>query len=382
MDTYFLTDDQKAIHENIQKFCLEKITPFSKNIDETDEFPHEIFKQLGELGYMGASSSPDYGGGGLDLVSTCLILEEISKASGAVGSSYNAHIGLASTVMSEHGSLAQKEKYLRDLTSGKKIGAFGLTEPSGGSNAREPKTHAQLQGDHYCINGSKAFNTNGWVADTFVITAKTPNGVTAFILERGMPGFEIGKPDKKMGVHGSPTSTLYFDNVKVPLENMIGEEGTGFRKFARTLDKGRVNVAALSVGLAQASYEVAVKYSKERTQFGKPIGAFQGIHFQIAEMATDIEAARLLMLNAARLYDAGLPIKKQAAMAKYYAAEASLRVCDKAIEILGGYGYLRDFPVERFYRDAKMYQIGEGTSQIQRIIIAREILGSAIANFS
>jgi alkylation response protein AidB-like acyl-CoA dehydrogenase len=331
---------------------------------------------------MGASSSPDYGGGGLDLVSTCLILEEISKASGAVGSSYNAHIGLASTVMSEHGSLAQKEKYLRDLTSGKKIGAFGLTEPSGGSNAREPKTQAQLQGDHYCINGSKAFNTNGWVADTFVITAKTPNGVTAFIIERGMPGFEIGKPDKKMGVHGSPTSTLYFDNVKVPLENMIGEEGTGFRKFARTLDKGRVNVAALSVGLAQASYEVAVQYSKERTQFGKPIGAFQGIHFQIAEMATDIEAARLLMLNAARLYDAGLPIKKQAAMAKYFAAEASLRVCDKAIEILGGYGYLRDFPVERFYRDAKMYQIGEGTSQIQRIIIAREILGSAIANFS
>jgi alkylation response protein AidB-like acyl-CoA dehydrogenase len=382
METYFLTDDQKAIHENIQKFCIEKITPFSKHIDETDEFPHEIFKQLGELGYMGASSSPDYGGGGLDLVSTCLILEEISKASGAVGSSYNAHIGLASTVMSEHGSLAQKEKYLRDLTSGKKIGAFGLTEPSGGSNAREPKTQAQLQGDHYCINGSKAFNTNGWVADTFVITAKTPNGVTAFILERGMPGFEIGKPDKKMGVHGSPTSTLYFDNVKVPLENMIGEEGTGFRKFARTLDKGRVNVAALSVGLAQASYEVAVKYSKERTQFGKPIGAFQGIHFQIAEMATDIEAARLLMLNAARLYDAGLPIKKQAAMAKYFAAEASLRVCDKAIEILGGYGYLRDFPVERFYRDAKMYQIGEGTSQIQRIIIAREILGGAIANFS
>jgi alkylation response protein AidB-like acyl-CoA dehydrogenase len=195
MDTYFLTDDQKAIHENIQKFCLEKITPFSKDIDETDEFPHEIFKQLGELGYMGASSSSAHGGGGLDLVSTCLILEEISKASGAVGSSYNAHIGLASTVISEHGSIAQKEKYLPDLISGKKIGAFGLTEPSGGSNAREPKTQAQLQGDYYCINGSKAFNTNGWVADTFVITAKTPNGVTAFILERGMPGFEIGKPD-------------------------------------------------------------------------------------------------------------------------------------------------------------------------------------------
>jgi alkylation response protein AidB-like acyl-CoA dehydrogenase len=382
LNKYFLTEDQIAIRESIRKFCVEKVVPHAREIDESDEFPHSIFRQLGELGYMGASSSPDQGGGGLDLVSICLILEELSKASGAVGSSYNAHIGLASTVISEHGSELQKQKYLTDLASGKKIGAFGLTEPSGGSNARDPKTHAVRKGDYYHITGSKAFNTNAWVADTFVITAKTESGVTAFILERGMPGFEIGKPDLKMGVHGSPTSTLYFDNVKIPLENMIGEEGTGFRKFARTLDKGRINVSALSVGLAQASYEAASRYVTERTQFGKPIGAFQGIHFQIAEMATDIEAARLLTINAARMYDAGMPIKMEAAMAKYFAAEASLRVCDKAIEIFGGYGYLRDFPVERYYRDAKMYQIGEGTSQIQRIIIAREILGSAMVNFS
>ncbi len=382
MNKYFLTDEQLAIHDSIRKFCAEEVVPRARAIDESDEFPADIFTQLGQLGYMGASSSTDHGGGGLDLVSICLILEELSKASGAVGSSYNAHIGLASTVINEHGSEAQKRKYLPDLTSGRKIGAFGLTEPSGGSNARDPKTRAVRKGDFYHISGSKAFNTNGWVADTFVITAKTENGVTAFILERGMPGFEIGKPDLKMGVHGSPTSTLYFEGVKVPLENMIGEEGTGFRKFARTLDKGRVNVSALSVGLAQASYEAAVQYAKERTQFGKPIGAFQGIHFQIAEMATDIEAARTLTLNVARMYDAGMPIKMEAAMAKYFAAEASLRVCDKAIEIFGGYGYLRDFPVERYYRDAKMYQIGEGTSQIQRIIIAREILGSHIANFS
>lgn len=382
MNKYFLTEDQIAIHDSIRKFCIEKVAPRARDIDETDEFPHDIFHQLGKLGYMGASSSPEYGGSGLDLVSTCLILEELSKASGAVGSSYNAHIGLASTVISEHGSAAQKRKYLPDLTAGKKIGAFGLTEPSGGSNARDPKTSAVRNSDSYHISGSKAFNTNGWVADTFVITAKTENGVSAFILERGMPGFDIGKPDLKMGVHGSPTSTLYFDDVKVPLENMVGEEGTGFRQFARTLDKGRVNVSALSIGLAQASFEAAIVYAKERTQFGKPIGAFQGIHFQIAEMATDIEAARLLMLNVARMYDAGMSIKKEAAIAKYFAAEASLRVCDKAIEILGGYGYLRDFPVERYYRDAKMYQIGEGTSQIQRIVIAREILGSEIANFS
>jgi len=381
VDKYFLSAEQMAVREGIRRFCVEQVAPLAARIDETDEFPHALFRQLGELGYMGASSAPEYGGAGLDLVSVCQILEELSKASGAVGSSYNAHIGLASTLISEHGSALQKEKYLRDLCSGKKIGAFGLTEPSGGSNAGDPQTRAQRHGDTYLISGAKAFNTNGWVADTFVITARTENGVSAFILERGMPGFEIGKPDRKMGVHGSPTSTLYFDQVAVPLENMVGEEGSGFRKFARTLDKGRVNVAALSIGLAQASYEAALAYAKERIQFGKPIGAFQGIQFMLAQMATDIEAARLLCLNAARMYDVGMPIKMEAAMAKYFAAEASLRVCDQAIEIFGGYGYLRDFPVERYYRDAKMYQIGEGTSQIQRILIAREILGKDIANF-
>jgi alkylation response protein AidB-like acyl-CoA dehydrogenase len=382
MNKYFLTEEQLAIQEGIRRFCDEAIAPLASKIDETGEFPHAIFRQLGELGYMGVSTPVGLGGGGLDLVSICLVLEEISKASGAVGSSYNAHIGLATTVISEFGSDEQKRKYLPDLTSGRKIGAFGLTEPGGGSNAGAPSTRAVLKNGDWYITGSKAFNTNGFVADTFVITAKTDNGVTAFILERGMPGFEIGPPDKKMGVSGSPTSTLYFQDVKVPDANRVGEEGKGFRKFARTLDKGRVNVSALSVGLAQASYEAAVAYSKERTQFGKPIGAFQGIHFQLAEMATDIEAARLMMLNVARMYDSGQPIKMEAAMAKYFAAEASLRVCDKAIEIFGGYGYLRDFPVERYYRDAKMYQIGEGTSQIQRIIIAREILGKAIVSFA
>ncbi len=381
MNKYFLTEDQLAIQDNIRRFCAEAIVPIAGTIDESGEFPTAVFRQLGELGYMGISSRTEHGGGGLDLVSQVIVLEEISKASGAIGSSYNAHIGLASTVISEFGSEAQRARYLPDLTSGRKIGAFGLTEPGGGSNAGAPGTRAELRDGFWHITGSKAFNTNGYVADTFVITAKTPGGVTAFILERGMPGFEIGPPDRKMGVHASPTSTLYFQDVKVPADNMVGEEGTGFRKFARTLDKGRVNVAALSTGLAQAGYEAAVAYSKERTQFGKPIGAFQGIHFQLAEMATDIEAARLMTYNVARMYDAGMPIKAEAAMAKYFAAEASLRVCDKAIEILGGYGYLRDFPVERYYRDAKMYQIGEGTSQIQRIIIAREILGKAIVGF-
>lgn len=381
MNKYHLSQEQLATWEAIRSFAQEKIAPHARAIDERDEFPHEIFGQLATLGYMGAPFSPEFGGAGCDAVTVCLILEEISRASGAVGSSFNAHISLASSVIANHGSLAQKQKYLAELTSGRKIGAFGLTEPSGGSNAGDPRTRAVRRGDSYVITGSKAFNTNGWVADVFVITARSGEGVSAFILERGMKGFTIGPPEKKMGVHGSPTSTLYFDQVVVPGENLIGDDGTGFRAFARTLDRGRVNVAALAVGLGQAALDSAAAYARERTQFGKPIGAFQAIQLPLAEMATEVEAARLLTLNAARMHDAGMPIKLEAGMAKYFAVEASLRACSNAIEILGGYGYLRDFPVERYYRDAKMYQIGEGTSHIQRIVIAREILGRDIVSF-
>ncbi len=382
MNKYQLSDEQLAAWDSTRSFAQQKIAPYAREIDESDEFPHAIFRQLGELGYMGAPYSQEYGGTGCDAVTVCLILEEISRASGAVGSSYAAHIGLASSVIANHGSEEQKRKYLTALTSGRKIGAFGLTEPSGGSNASDPKTRAVRKGDSYVISGSKAFNTNGWVADIFVVTARLDQSVSAFILDRGMQGFEISKPDKKMGVHGSPTSTLYFDEVVVPAENLIGDEGSGFRVFARTLDRGRIHAAALVVGLAQAALDAAVAYARERTQFGKPIGAFQAIQLAIGEMASEIEAARVLTLNCARMYDAGMPIKLEAAMAKYFAAEASLRVCNHAVEILGGYGYLKDFPVERYLRDAKMYQIGEGTSHIQRIIIARELLGRDIVSFS
>ncbi len=382
MNKYHLGPEQFSAWNAIRDFAQDKIAPRAQEIDESDEFPHEIFAQLAQLGYMGAPFSPEFGGAGCDAVTICLILEEISRASGAVGSSYNAHISLASSVIANHGSPLQKQKYLAALASGRKIGAFGLTEPSGGSNAGDPKTHAQRRGDDYVINGSKAFNTNSSVADIFVITARSGQGVSAFILERGMKGFAIGKPDKKMGMHGSPTSTLYFDDVVVPPENLIGDEGTGFKAFARTLDRGRVNVAALAVGLGQAALDAALAYARERTQFGKPIGAFQAIQLPLAEMATEVEAARLLTLNAARMHDAGMPIKLEAGMAKYFAVEASLRACNHAIEILGGYGYLRDFPVERYFRDAKMYQIGEGTSHIQRIVIAREILGRDIVSFA
>lgn len=381
MNKYQLTPEQVAAWDAIRGFAQREIAPHAQAIDERDEFPREVFGRLAALGYMGAPFAPEYGGAGCDAVTVCLILEEISRASGAVGSSFNAHISLASSVIAEHGSPQQKARYLTDLATGRKIGAFGLTEPSGGSNAGDPKTHARRDGDTWVINGSKAFNTNGWVAEVFVITARTDRGVSAFIVERGTPGFTIGKPDRKMGVHGSPTSTLYFDDVAVPAQNLIGDEGTGFRAFARTLDRGRVNVASLAVGLAQAAFDAAVAYARERTQFGRPIGAYQAIQLPLAEMATEIEAARLLTLNAARMHDAGLPIKLEAGMAKYFAVEASLRACNHAIEILGGYGYMRDYGVERYYRDAKMYQIGEGTSHIQRIVIAREILGRDVVGF-
>jgi len=380
MSTHFLTDAQREFHEGVRRFAEARIAPLAAQIDETDEFPWALFREMASLGYLGAPYPQEYGGAGADAVMVALLLEEVSRASGAVGSSLNAHISLASSVIAWHGSEAQKRTYLTRLTTGKAIGAFGLTEPSGGSDAANCRTRAVRAGDHYRVTGSKAFNTNGPVAEIFVITARTSEaagsrGVSAFIVERGTPGFTIGKADRKHGVHGSPTATLYFDEAPVPAANLIGREGEGFRQFAHTLDRGRINVAALALGLGQAALDAAVAYARQREQFGQKIAAFQGVQFPIAEAATEIEAARLLTLNAARMADAGLPIKKEAAMAKFFAAEAALRACSSAVEIHGGYGYMREFAVERYLRDAKLYQIGEGTSQIQRMIIAREILG-------
>ena len=380
MNPWGLSDAQRQFHESVRRFADARIAPLAAQIDETDEFPAELFREMAGLGYLGAPYPPEYGGAGADSVMVALLLEEVSRASGAVGSSLNAHLSLASSVIAWHGSEAQKRTFLARLTTGQALGAFGLTEPSGGSDAAACRTRAVRAGDHYRVTGSKAFNTNGPVADIFVITARTSDapgarGVSAFIVERGTPGFSVGPPDRKHGVHGSPTATLYFDAAPVPAANLIGREGEGFRQFAHTLDRGRVNVAALALGLGQAALDAAVTYARQREQFGQKIAAFQGVQFPIAEAATELEAARLLTLNAARMADADLPIKKEAAMAKFFAAEAALRACNSAVEIHGGYGYMREYPVERYLRDAKMYQIGEGTSQIQRMIIAREILG-------
>jgi acyl-CoA dehydrogenase len=380
VSTHFLTDAQRAFHESVRRFADERIAPVAAHIDETDEFPLELFRAMASLGYLGAPYPPEYGGAGADSVMVALLLEEVSRASGAVGSSLNAHVSLASSVIAWHGSEAQKQRYLTQLTTGAAIGAFGLTEPSGGSDAANCRTRAVRAGDHYRVTGSKAFNTNGPVADIFVITARTGDapgsrGVSAFIVERGTPGFTVGKADRKHGVHGSPTAMLYFEEAPVPAENLVGREGEGFRQFAHTLDRGRINVAALAIGLGQAALDAAIAYARQREQFGQKIAAFQGVQFPIAEAATEIEAARLLTLNAARMADAGLAMKKEAAMAKFFAAEAALRACNAAVEIHGGYGYMREYAVERYLRDAKLYQIGEGTSQIQRMIIARELLG-------
>lgn len=375
---YALSDAQEVVRQAAETFCRERIEPLASQIDREDSFPHALFRELGEHGYMGMSCPPEYGGSGMDLVSVCLVLEEVSKASGSVGSSLNAHIGLATTLIAEHGSPAQKQRYLPGLASGQTIGAFGLTEPSGGSDAGHPLTRARPTSDGWRLSGSKAFNTNGPVADVFVLTAATDAGVSAFIVERGAAGFEQGPPDHKMGMRGSDTCTLYFQDTPVGPDALIGSEGRGFRAFAHTLDRGRVQVAALCVGLAQAAFELACRYASERVQFGRPIGSFQGISLQIAEMAAAIDSARLMTLNCARMYDQALPIKLPSALAKYHAAEAALRCTAATVEILGGYGYLCDFPAERYMRDAKMYQIGEGTSQIQRLVAAREILGDAI----
>ncbi len=380
INKYQLSADQLAFQEAVTRFAQERIAPRAAAIDQSAEFPMDLFQEMGELGYMGAPSTEQWGGAGCDAVMVCCLLEEVSRASGAVGSSLNAHISLASSVLAEHGSDAQKDKFLRQLTSGKKIGAFGLTEPSGGSNAAGCLSRAVKRDGYYVLNGSKAFITNSTVADIFVVTARTSDepgsrGVSAFVLERGMQGFSVGADDKKMGMNGSPTAMLFFDDVEIPAENLIGQEGRGFSQFAQTLDRGRINVAALSVGLGQAALDASIVYAKERTQFGRPIASFQGIQWPIAEMAVQVEAARLLTLNAARMYDAGMSVKLEGAMAKFQAAEASIKAAMDAIEIHGGYGYLQDFPVERILRDAKMYQIGEGTSQIQRMVMARELLG-------
>jgi butyryl-CoA dehydrogenase len=378
---FALNEEQEMFRKTIREFAEKEIMPRAQEIDLKGEFPWDIIRKMADLGLMGLPFPEEYGGAGGDAISYAIAVEEIARASGSVAITYSAHISLACSPIYLFGTEEQKKKYLIPMARGEKIGAFGLTEPGAGSDAAAIKTRAVLDGDEWVINGQKIFITNGSIADVVVIAAVTDpakgkRGISNFIIEKGTPGFRVGREEDKMGLRGSVTSELIFENCRVPKENLLGKEGEGYKQFLITLDGGRIGIGAMAVGLGMAALEAAVKYAKERVQFGQPIAEFQAIQWMIADMATELEAARLLVLRAAWLKDQGRRFTKEAAMAKLFASEAAVRACYKAIQIHGGYGYTKDYPVERFYRDARLTTIGEGTSEIQRLVIARSILES------
>ncbi|WP_203339051.1 acyl-CoA dehydrogenase [Planococcus beijingensis] len=377
MDLHF-TDEQLMMRNMVRDFAKEEITPFIENM-ENDEFPTAILKKMGELGLMGITAPEKYGGAEMDFTSYITAIHELSKASGVVGVILSVHTSVGTNPILNFGSQQQIEKYVPKLASGEYLGAFCLTEPAAGSDAGSLKTKAVLDGDHYVLNGSKVFITNGGAADTYIVFASTKpsagsRGISAFIVEKDTPGLVIGKNEKKMGLHGSKTVQLTFENMRVPAENLLGEENKGFSIAMANLNVGRIGIAAQALGIAEAAYEYAVAYAKEREQFGKPIAQQQGIGFKLADMATQVEAAKLLVYNAADLYSQGKDCNKEASMAKLFASKAAMDVTIEAIQVFGGYGYTKDYPVERLFRDAKVTEIYEGTSEIQRIVISKQLL--------
>lgn len=374
-----LNEDQQAIKEIAASIAEKVIAPKAAYYDETEEFPWENIQKLSEAGFMGMSVPEELAGAEMDMVSQVAALEEISKACAATGAIVAVHNSAGILPILWKGTDEQKKKYLPLLASGKSIGAFALTEPGAGSDAAQASTTAVLDGDDYILNGTKCFISNGGVADFFVIFAskdrsKGVKGLAAFIVEKGTPGFTIGKHEKKMGIRASSTVELNFDNCRVPASQQLGKDGEGFKIAMMTLDTARIGIAAQAVGIAQAAFEEARNYSKIREQFGKPISANQAIQFMLADMAIQIEAARQLTYHAASLKDAGKVFSKEAAMAKTFASDISVQVALNAIQIMGGYGYSREYPVERLLRDAKITQIYEGTNQIQRVVISRQVL--------
>ena len=377
--TMEFTENQTIIKNTIREFAEKNIKPHIMQFDESQEFPMDIMRQLGELGFLGILVPEEFGGAGLGYVEYALIIEELAKVDPSISLSVAAHNGLCTNHINQFANTDQKKKYLPDLTSGKKIGAWGLTESSSGSDAASLKTIAQKVGYKYILNGSKTFITHGTVGKTAVVMAitdkdKGKKGISAFILEKGMKGFITGKKENKLGMRASDTTQLIFDNCEVPAENLLGNEGEGFIQALKILEGGRISIAALSVGLAQGCLNACVKYSKERKQFGKSLSEFQAIQFKLSQMTINIEAARLLTFKAAVMKDQGKPNTKEAAMAKLFASEIAEKCANDAVQIFGGYGFIKDYPVEKFYRDVKLLTIGEGTSEIQRIVIARDYL--------
>ncbi|MGE7716114.1 acyl-CoA dehydrogenase [Priestia megaterium] len=373
----FFTSEQHMIKKMVADFSEKEVAAAVPSM-EKGEFPRGLLKQMADLGLMGIPVPQVYGGGGLDFVSYMIAIHEISKVSPALGVILSVHTSVGTNPIVVFGTEDQKQKYVKKLATGEYLGAFCLTEPSAGSDAASLKTKAERKGDHYLLNGSKLFITNGGEADTYIVFAKTnperwSRGMSAFIVEKTMEGFSVGKDEHKMGLHGSRTVQLHFENMQVPVENRLGEEGEGFRIAMANLNAGRIGIAAQAVGIAEGALTAAKNYANERYQFGKPILSQQGIAFKLADMETAVESAKLLMYRAAFLYDQKLPCKKEASMAKLFASQTAMNVAIDAIQVLGGYGYMKDYPVERYFRDAKVCEIYEGTSEIQRIVISSQL---------
>ncbi len=380
----FFEDHHYEIREMAQRYAQEVVKPRAAAIDESKEYPHETVKELAEMGFLGVPFPEEVGGAGLDYLSYTIVVEELSRVCGTTGITVAAHTSLGTNPIYAFGTDRQKEKYLRKLASGEMLGAFGLTEPGAGSDAGATTTTAVRDGDEWVVNGTKVFVTNGTHAGTVIITTRTnPDkpggaGVTAFIIERDWEGVNLGTLEDKLGLRASDTRELVLENVRVPDENRLGEEGTGFRKFMQTLDSGRISIGALSLGLAQGALDVALPYAAERKQFGKSIADFGAIQERLANMATGIHLGRLACYHAAHLKDQGHNINYSASIAKLYSSEMAMETIDSAIQIMGGNGYSREYPVERMLRDAKLCEIGEGTSEVQRMVIARQLVKSVL----
>jgi len=378
--SFDLTEEHKLIQQSARDFAQNELLPGVIERDRDEKFPEELVRRMGELGFLGMMVSPEYGGGGMDTISYALVMEELSKVDASASVIVSVNNSLVCYGLELFGSEEQKRKYLPALASGEYVGAFCLSEPEAGSDATMQRTTAEDKGDHYLVNGTKNWITNGGRAGIYLVIAQTDaakksRGINCLIVERGQAGFSIGKKEEKLGIRGSDTHSLMFSDVKVPKSNRVGEDGFGFKFAMRTLDGGRIGIAAQALGIASGAYELALKYSKERKAFGTEIMNHQAIQFKLADMAVQIEAARLLVLKAAYEKDAGLPYGLSAAMAKLYASKVAMAVTAEAIQVHGGYGYVKEFHVERMYRDAKITEIYEGTSEIQRLVIARHILG-------
>ncbi|WP_027634596.1 acyl-CoA dehydrogenase [Clostridium hydrogeniformans] len=374
-----LSKEQELVRQMVREFAENKVKPIAAEIDETERFPMENAKLMGKYGMMAIPFKKEYGGAGGDTLSYILAVEELSKVCGSTGVILSAHVSLCASLIDQFGTEEQKQKYLVPLVNGDKIGAFGLTEPNAGTDASGQQTTAVLYGDNYILNGSKIFITNGGVAETFIIFAMTDRskgvkGISTFIVEKGFKGFSIGKLEDKMGIRASSTTELIMENCIVPKENLIGKEGKGFGIAMKTLDGGRIGIAAQALGIAEGAFEEAIKYVKERKQFGRPIAAFQGLQWMIAEMDTKIEAAKNLVYKAAYNKDKGIPYSVEAARAKLFAADIAMEVTTKCVQLLGGYGYTKEYPLERMMRDAKITEIYEGTSEVQKMVISGSVL--------